>query len=522
MSRQIWMIPRNKRRMPPLETALILRAMVVASELGKTWGGKQDQQDKFTKLLEEYGLKKGGNQRDTKSGGARTYESQMSFLGLIYKDKKGKLNLTQAGEDLVNFNDTAKTFEYQLLKTQYPSAYSISSNVGLDPKIVVRPFIFLLNLAADPEINGISDKDIVVPVVFGKHANCHDQCKQLILKLRSNGKEEVIPDDTTIRTSKTINKSYEERLKDIGDIANTFKNILESSGLADLRIINGQTRLFPRPDALARIPGIEKMPFIDFINLSKEQATLQYGRRYGAIKDTRRVLMPSKAPELKSGSGLIFQRFLNEVCLPVDQYEINRFALKMSKEFLVSKNQVLQALQPILSNRDQYTGSRLIEVSQGGSKTAEAFEKTVAKIFHLEFGYETKWTGRTYRAGPGGHMDVFVVDVGKGQCGVIDTKSMYSYDLPHDDCAKAVSTYIDAVKELYGNRRLDLKFVAYVSHMIVSGARIRAQDIYDRKKVPVSLISAYGLNSMREDPAFRKNTTAVTNRLCRDHVNLIV
>ena len=81
MARQIWMFPRNKRRMPPLETALILRAMVVASELGTSWGGEQVQQDKFSRLLEEYGLKKGGNQKDQKSGGPRTYESQMSLLG---------------------------------------------------------------------------------------------------------------------------------------------------------------------------------------------------------------------------------------------------------------------------------------------------------------------------------------------------------------------------------------------------------------------------------------------------------
>ncbi len=255
MSRQIWMFPRNKRRMPPLETALILRAMVVASDLGNIWGGEQKKQNKFSQILEEYGLKKGGNQRDENSGGPRTYESQMSLLGLLFKDKEGKLNLTQAGEDLVAFNNTAKTFEYQVLKAQFPSAYSMSKGVGLDKNIKIRPFIFLLKLANDEELNGLADKDMVVPVVFGKDANCFEICKKLIQKLRIDGVESVIPDDETIRTSKTLNNSYEQRLSDIHDIANTFKNILESSGLAGLRVVDGQTRVFPRHDILEKISG---------------------------------------------------------------------------------------------------------------------------------------------------------------------------------------------------------------------------------------------------------------------------
>ena len=79
-TRHIWMFPRNKRRMLPLDTALILRALVVASELGTSWGGEQAHQNKFSKLLDDYGLKSGGEQRDKNSGGSRTYEAQMRSL----------------------------------------------------------------------------------------------------------------------------------------------------------------------------------------------------------------------------------------------------------------------------------------------------------------------------------------------------------------------------------------------------------------------------------------------------------
>lgn len=522
MARQIWMFPRNKRRMPPLETALILRAIVVASELGTNWGGNQEQQNKFTKILEDYGLKKRGEQRDAKPGGSRTYESQMTLLGLLYKDKKGKLHLTQAGEDMVAFEETAKTFEYQVLKAQFPSAYSLARGVGLDKSVRIRPFIFLLKLAADPELNGLSDKDIVIPVVFGKTADSFQKCKELILCLRLEGPKSVLPDDESIRTSRTSTNTFEQRLSDIQDIANTFKNILESSGVADLRDVDGEARLFPRPDILVRIPEIDNLPFVDFINLSNEQATFQLGKRFGSIKDTRRTFMPERAPELMSSSGLIYQRFLDQVGLPVTQIELNEFVIRASTEFRITSQHVLNALEPILFNSEYYTGSKLLELSKGGERTAESFEKIVTKIFEVEFGYQAEWTGRKYRKKTGGYSDLFVLEIERNVCGIIDTKSMNSYDLPHEDIGKAVLTYIDAAQELYGSRNLELKFFGYVSHLIATGASSRAMDIYNQKNVPVCLISAYGLNSMRQDPLFRNNPTAVTARLSQNSVNLVV
>lgn len=515
------MFPRNKRRMPPLETALVLRAMVVASELGATWGGDQEQQNRFSQLLEQYGLKGGGEQRDANSGGPRTYEAQMSLVGLLYKDDAGRLKLTQAGEDLVAFNDTAKTFEYQILKVQYPSAYSMSSGVGLDQSIKIRPFIFLLKLANDPDLNGLSDQDMMVPVVFGKNPDSYDLCKELILQSRAEGISSVIPDDESIRTVRTRNNTFIERLADLKDIANTFKNVLVSSGVANLKYVGEEARAFPRHDVVTRIPEIDRLPFVDFIHLPKAQATLQYGLRIGASRDTRRSFMPSIAPALSTSAGLIVNKFLDDVALPADQIEVDAFVSRMTSEFRTSRDDVLLSLEPILANKDQYVGWQLLELSKGGTKTAVAFEKTVTKIFERDFGYQASWTGRTHRTGTGGHMDVFVVELGRNLCGIIDTKSMKSYDLPHTDTAKAITTYIDAASELYGSRNLELKFVGYVSHLISTGAGIRAHDIYSAKGIPVSLISAYGLNAMRDDVAFRGRTDAVTNRLSASPVNWI-
>ena len=119
-------------------------------------------------------------------------------------------------------------------------------------------------------------------------------------------------------------------------------------------------------------------------------------------------------------------------------------------------------------------------------------------------------------------MDVFVVEIGRNLCGIIDTKSTARYDLPHGDCVKATETYIDTASELYGSKNLELKFVAYISHVIGSGAQIRAKEMYDKKQIPISLVSAYGLNYLRSNNSFIGNTKAVTNILSKNPVNLII
>ena len=267
------MFPRNKRRIRPLDTALMLRAMIIASELGTTWSGDQQQQNTFAKLLDDYGLKSGGTLRDRNSGGSRTYEAQFRSLGLLYNNGE-KLALTHAGEDLVALENTTQTLQRQILKYQYPSAYSLGRNVQIDPEIKVRPFTLILRLAMDQDLNGLSDRDIMIPVVFGHNDAKLQECKDLILKARAIGEENVIPNTGLIRTTKTENNSFEKRLKDIRDIANTFKNVLQGVGLIDLKTDSGETRIHPSPGVMTMVDQTMNQPFVDFKNKPEDQATL--------------------------------------------------------------------------------------------------------------------------------------------------------------------------------------------------------------------------------------------------------
>jgi hypothetical protein len=518
------MIPRNKRRINPLRDSLILRAMIVSSKRGTAWKD-QVNQDSFSETLDKLALKGGGKLRDKNSGGSRTYLSQFEALGLILDDKKEGLKLTQAGEDLNNLHEPTATLAYQLIKFQYPSTYSLKTGVGIARDIVIRPFLFILELALDPDLNGLTDKDLIIPVVHAKTHDDYDKCKEKILELRRDGSiEAVIPNDASIRTNKSQDSSYEERIEDIRNIANTFKNYLQGVGLIQFfSLEDGVKRFKTNNDYLDLIKKIKQSPFIDFLNLSEDQAQFQYGKRIDSLKDTRRIFMPSTDPRLASIEGELQDLFLKEIHLPAPQEVIETFISDTTKKFQLSdKNIVRKAIEPFLLDRADHT-QRLIELASGGTQTAEAFEKTISNIFQYEFGFQSEWTGRKRRplGEVGAYADIFVVEFNRDYCGIIDAKSTKNtYDLPHSDVVKMVQTYIPATKELFSTRKnLELKFIAYVSHIITPGSLDRAYEIYKNRNIPVSLISAYELNNMRESNTFKANPEAVTNRLSENSVN---
>jgi hypothetical protein len=502
-----------------------MRAFFVASDNGKAWTGQQEQQDKFSALLDQYGLKKGGKLRDNQSGGSRTYIAQLALLGLIFKDAQKFYYPTLAGLDLLDSNEIVKTLQYQLLKLQYPSTYTLSRGSAIDAKFQIRPFFFLLRLAADPEIEGLSDEDICVPIIFGENDKCFQKCKDLILDGRKNGFQSVIPNGLELQQTSNRTNVHSELLESLkSEVANTFSNYLDSTGLAVRRYVDSVNRIFPHQDIAELMAEVESKPLIKFIGQTENQADLQFGNRRGAFKDTRRDFKP-QLPVLDSVSGFIFNRFLSEVGLPTSQTKIKEFADTLAKEFKVSHNDVLDALSPILSNHDYYSGVRLLELSKGGHETDLEFEQAVTRVFEIDFGYdEAKWTGAIQGKDHKRYMDVFVVETGRNKCGIIDTKSKSrgAYDLPIQDRLKAYEIYIDGARDFYGNRILDLSFVCYVSHQIATGAEKQAMKIYEKKNIPVSLVSAYGLNWMRENSQFHKNSSAVTDYLSKAPVNLIV
>lgn len=502
--RNLWMFPRNKRRVVPLDTAVMLRALIIASKQGQSWFGEQGNQDDFARLLEKYNLKAGGPKVDKKNGGPRTYQSQFQCLGLISKRGPDEIIFTQSGEDMAYFDNVGETLRYQVLKLQYPSEYAQSTGVNINPEIKIRPNVFLMLLAIDEEIDGLSDQDIMVPVVFGKNKNSFAECKEKILHSRKFGIEKVINNVEELVTARTKSKDLNSRLKEVKNVANTFANVLIGVGLCERAQRGNETRIFLRNQYLELLNEVAMLDLVDIQQDNIEQSSRQIGKRRGASKDTRRTLIPNVNLELVHKSEYILQRFFEYAKFPVVQEEIRIFSKRLESELGVDEKFVLSSIAPILNNPKSYINSELVSLSQSSNKGALAFEDALYRVFKDEFKFNASLTGQLKRKeGVGGFSDIFVFQNERNECGIIDAKAIKNYELPHPDVAKMLSTYIPSVNELFpSGRKLNLSFVAYVSHLFKSGAEDRAIEINRRTNLPVVLCSVYGLNNLREDENF--------------------
>ncbi len=184
--RNVWMFPRNIRKIPPWKMSNILHIFLMQNKIG--WMSDQNVQNEFYKYLEESGLKTEGFLYHPKSGGARTYYSQLMALGLIFRREKDGIRYnfpTIAGEALVKGEKPLGVMQYLLLKHQYPSAYGRRRNVRINPDLRVKPFMFVLQLLNLDGVDKLRNEELAVAVVYGHNHECLSICAEKILELRS-------------------------------------------------------------------------------------------------------------------------------------------------------------------------------------------------------------------------------------------------------------------------------------------------------------------------------------------------
>ena len=184
VERTLWMFPRNIRRIEPWKLCQITK--LLATLEGDYC--EQSVQDNLYEALEQHGLKCPKNENGVPNpGGMRTYIAQLTCLGLFWRDPKTKqYELTQAGQALFDAERPVRVLTCQLLRMQYPSPYSTSTQVKISETVRVKPFAFVMDLLEHPRIKGhITTNELVIPVIYGRTPNCLELCVEKILKLRA-------------------------------------------------------------------------------------------------------------------------------------------------------------------------------------------------------------------------------------------------------------------------------------------------------------------------------------------------
>ena len=425
------------------------------------WSGNQNVQNAFCKGLEEAGLKKAGVQYDPHSGGPRTYQAQLKCLGLIF-EKDGRMLATKAGDDLANGFPPLPIMQSMLLRHQYPSTYGSLPNVHINPRIRVKPFLFVLKLLNHPKIVALTNEELAIPVVFGHMSDCIEICVKKILELRDGAKLADMFDDRQNDLYLPRSAGAGKTIPNILDIANTCKNYLQACCLISVERIDGVERILFSEEMRALYEDALKLEE-QFIPLGPEEA---FQRAYGAwdrIKDTRQIIEPAKRI-VSAEEGVILSQFYRLCGEQIVSEVPEAFVEEMRRSFGFDKSKVLDAILPHIANSLDFFEATFLELSKGGAAKAIAFEKAVCSLFNDRLHFKAKHTGQLRRLhGIGGYSDVFAISADDQTCGIVDAKASPTYNLASSDYLAMTGNYIPNYRELAEGNPLSLEFCMYVA-----------------------------------------------------------
>jgi hypothetical protein len=482
-----WMVPKNKRTLTHIPFTLPI-FLEVANE-GEGWKGNRINQRKFEEMMENSENKGKGNPRDKNSGGARTYRAQYVALGLIFLDTSINPPVyrpTWAGEMILNSENPIEILQYQLLKLQYPSVYSVTQGVNINPEFKIRPFLFVCKLLLDPEIGYITKSEFGrFVIVYGKTENDFDHVKKLILAYREDPDNYVLPETFMQDSSGVATTSKHDLNTRIGfleDKANIFFNYLDS------------THLCARPTSLDRLEIdkhaieiitdfiSENRPLLNYtgkytrntIDIADESFQRHYGLDNTHSKDNRRFGQQTVRNNKTIENRVMWAYYTSDIVIfDITEEVINYIHDKTG----VRKEEINNILDNKHPETLTYFETNLIELGRSGKKDAIKFEKKIESVFKSVFGYKTKHIGQVrpkYRKG--GNIDIIVISDSAKYCGIIDTKSYSSsYSLPNDHIHRLVQDYIPHINEhSEGN---PLSFFMYVSDSFSAGFNSNVRDV---------------------------------------------
>ncbi len=380
-----WWVTRPKRKLTSIPEIL---AIFAESNLNSQWKGKRDAHLVLEDSLEYSGLKRKGERRDHTGSGGRTYKAWLESLGLIFHQRSTKeTKLTLAGEAILNGESPQKVLTAQVLKYQFPSAFSIKNKGGISPRFKIHPFIFLLRLLMDERIGHLT-KEEMANVVIVEAENESDCCFEYVVKrildYRNDG-ESILPNDFNQRYG--VSKGS----KNLEDVANTMMNWLEYTMLT--RRESGVLIVAP-----AKIEDVKKVintPY-PFINRPEEHEF--YQRKYGIDpnhrKDTRNLNDTKTVTEMMIAEQQIIKAFMTlSLKKPITKIDASII------EAIVDTTGIYESIVGDILQKKYSHGAvgtfltSYYDMAFSGKKEATQFETATVDIFENILGYEAKHVG---------------------------------------------------------------------------------------------------------------------------------
>lgn len=454
-----WWVTRPKRKLDSIPSVLAAFANI---SLNQQWEGQRNKQISYEEALEKSGLKRIGLRRDQSGSGGRTYQAWLESLGLTFHQAAtNQIKLTLAGEAILNGDSPVNILKWQVLKYQFPSAFSVSRGVNVDRRFKIRPFIFLLRLLNDSRLKYLT-QDEIAKIIQVEAENESDKCYEYIvdriLQYRSYGDACLEKDFFTKYKPSRGLVNPEHPFSHLVDIANTMINWLEYTQLAKRDDDRHLVILEEKEDEIAQILSI-KLPFID----RPEQHEL-FQRKYGLDpkhrKDTRNLENTSTVTENIIAEMLIKKAYidisLTRPIVGVTTDLIDEIAEKTGIKTHLIEN-ILNKYYPhgaIGAFMASY-----FEMAFKGREDAVDFEKATTELFQNVFHYNAIHLGQT---GSTSAPDILLLSDSNGYQAVIDNKAYSKYSITGDHHNRMVHNYLERINR-YSPSNLPIGFFSYIA-----------------------------------------------------------
>ena len=480
-----WWVTRPKRKLNSIPEVLSTFSEL---SLNQQWEGQRSSHLSLEDALEQAGLKRQGERRDQGGGGARTYKAWLVSLGLIFtQETTRQIKLTLAGEAIINGDSPVEVLKNQVLKYQFPSAFSVGRGVEVASRFKIHPFVFLLKLLMDSRIEFLSQDEmanIVIVEAEDETDKCYEYIVRRILDYRNFGKSVLSADFRDIY-------GVSDSSTNLNDVANTMMNWLDYTQLTMRE--NGKICIVPEKKVEIKQILAKSFPFID-----RPYEHEFFQRKYGIDpkhnKDTRNLSMTKTVTAKMLAEQQIIRTYMTlSLQKPITQINsslINHIASVTGlKETLVEE--ILQQKYPKGSVSSFMT--KYYEMAFKGRDEATDFEKATVELFRDVFGYQAKHVGPI-----GLTPDVLILSDNDGYVGIIDNKAYSKYSISNDHHNRMVHNYIKGLGNYY-DCELPLGFFTYIAGGFGSKIDSQVQGIVHETGIHGSAINVHNMIELTQN-----------------------
>ena len=448
-------------------------------------------------LLEKNGIKRPGERRDQSGSGGRTYMAWLKSYGFVF-EHDGRLEYTLAAEDIMNGESPVSVMRQQVIRYQFPSAFSHSGKSEVSKRFRIHPYVFVLKLLFDPVLGGYVTEDEIAFIVIEEAENESDSCYRKvvnhILDFRNRG-EAAIPSveelDRLYRSEQVGNRGY------YTDIANTMLNVFEYTQLI-VRTENddGKPCIRIADEEVETVRSILANPPA-FIDRPEDESYFQ--RKYGVgithRKDTRNLAKTdANVMKLIKESNIrnsFIKLSLQQPIYAVDNAMIDEMVSDLNGLYTFSEvEDVVRHCYPGGAPSGFY--SNYYQMAFDGREQATEFEKATETVFRDVFGFKTKHIGQEGRV-----PDVIISTDSEGYQAIIDAKAYSSYTLNHDHFNRMAHTYIPTIDQ-YSFSKQPLAAFCYIAGGFGKSMTKGLKDILDATGTSGSAFTVRTIISLAE------------------------